>query len=355
MGFVTKLMNVVNPKKLTISHWFNCQTVNPPSPGGENFTVMEWGGQNWGGFIGVNTNRTAAPGNNINIGIYGVTDSVDFADPSLQTGGQFGPGNPGAYGGNGSGVDHGNVWTPGLNIVIPQSDIHLPPGPIPNAVLQPNVWVHLFLALDTTAISSATFVGITPPSSGYIQATGWDTAWVFLNGQFFGATPNGSRPLQGAVPGFPSRGAMWSTAPCDQASYPGGPAGNPMAQDWPTYFMPPADSYNMIVPGFAMDVNGFEWGIPVQTVFAGTNLSICSAETQVWFGTFIDPNAYIGMFIDSHGKPVDPAVPANVFGPPQLLLRRNRRLGQHYSDNQGTLGGTFNVTGTVDDFAAFPP
>jgi hypothetical protein len=88
---------------------------------------------------------------------------------------------------------------------------------------------------------------------------------------------------------------------------------------------------------------------------AGHNDAIDLAELQVWTDTFIDfSNPGIrSLFIDSSGKPVDPAMPAGVFGTQAILLRRNKDKGLHFDTNEG-FGGPIIKVGTVSDLSPGP-
>jgi hypothetical protein len=107
-----------------------------------------------------------------------------------------------------------------------------------------------------------------------------------------------------------------------------------------------------------MSINGTQFAIPAQDATGGgsgdldSQPSIHLAEYQMWFGTYIDPSN-IRMFIDAHGKPVDPSVPARAFGTQSVLLRRNKDMGLRFDFNEG-LGGPFVQRGTITDYTPGP-
>lgn len=114
---------------------------------------------------------------------------------------------------------------------------------------------------------------------------------------------------------------------------------------------PPAD-YD-ICNTWKIGIDGFALGMPMTEVDIPGHPNARYAETQIWFGTFIDPAVHISKFIDARGKPVDPAIPRAAFGAPDILFSRNKRAGKLFETNQGT-AGSFAKIGTLTDFTNGP-
>lgn len=120
-------------------------------------------------------------------------------------------------------------------------------------------------------------------------------------------------------------------------------------------------SLNLISPPVRHDIlnpwkislDGFALGMPMTEADIPGHPKARYAETQIWFGTFIDPAVHISKFIDARGKPVDPAIPRAAFGAPDILFSRNKRAGKLFETNQGT-AGSFTKIGTLTDFANGP-
>lgn len=110
-----------------------------------------------------------------------------------------------------------------------------------------------------------------------------------------------------------------------------------------------------IVPGWAIDLNGTEIGIPAQAAHAASGITgnsdgpIKFADVQIWVGQYIDPLTDIDKFING-GRPVNPAIAEAAFGIPTY---RFNRPASDITNDTGT-GGDFTKTGTVTDYSPGP-
>ncbi len=104
------------------------------------------------------------------------------------------------------------------------------------------------------------------------------------------------------------------------------------------------------VPGFSIDINGKEIGIPCQAVHAATGIAgagrpaIKMADVQIWVGQYIDPTIHMDKFF-ADGKPVNPADAETAFGAPSY---RAQGPSSGITANGGT-GGNFTASGTITD------
>jgi|GEM_PF-6769129 len=108
------------------------------------------------------------------------------------------------------------------------------------------------------------------------------------------------------------------------------------------------------VPGWNLDINGTEIGIPAMAAHAASGVSgnslsnVRVADVQIWVGQYIDPTTSIDKFI-SAGTAVNPSVAATAFGTPTF------KFGGPASGiaNVGS-GGAFTATGSITDYTPGP-
>lgn len=186
-------------------------------------------------------------------------------------------------------------------------------------------WMHLFVSIDTQ--NYATY---TRPFNGDLVHMPKINLWV-----------NGASKLELAGPQDPP--IIFAVGTTHQA--------------WINMnaFVAGNEVFAYAVP-WQFNPNGQPFGQPLANPHAtdfDPNPKIRFAETQMWFGQYIDPALHISKFIDTRGKPVDPSIPRAAFGPPSILFSRNSAQGKRYETNQGT-GGSFTKGGTVSDFKPSP-
>ncbi len=109
-------------------------------------------------------------------------------------------------------------------------------------------------------------------------------------------------------------------------------------------------------PSFSTETSSAEISIPTLSEFiTSPNIgptmdypAMDRAETQLWFGTYID-SSQISKFV-SGGKPVPTSTAAAAFGTQTLLFKGNKSV---FGTNLGT-GGVFTKSGTINDFSPGP-
>lgn len=340
MGYLSQASSTIaNTPKMTLSAWVRAATANPASLGGEWFPIISWGTRSnkvFGpSYLALNTN-TNNDGNYLSGYFVGIPDSIDMAayvSPSQWP------------------ADQGAVFTPNSGINVPNTN-YTPRNAIYSAMLGPNVWMHLMLALDFTDASIK--------SAGRL-VSGAGKAVCLVNGQHIGrlASAGLDSNLETQTHSSPDMPATfgtdkaWSVA-ANYQNYSGFRPAALNSGEWVPCDM--TDDLNAItIPGWSMSVNGTEIGIPSQSADAASNKKIDFGDVQVYFGQYIDPQDTdnFSKFVaisGGHGYPADPTIAARAFGTQSLLFKGNKTA---FLTNAGN-GGAFTKTGTVNDFTPTP-
>jgi len=187
---------------------------------------------------------------------------------------------------------------------------------------------------------------------------GTNTFFLFLNGSRLELDPGGGHTAISPVVNQGTGQVLCSMERSDgdlnhplSAKYHNGP----FSYTRPLSNVDPDPTITGTVPGFSLDLNGAEIGIPAQAVHAATGVAeqgrpaIKMADVQIWIGQYIDPLTHIDKFI-SGGRPVNPAAAEAAFGAPTY---RFDRPASDITNNTGS-GGDFTKTGTVTDYAPGP-
>lgn len=339
MAYLSQASSAVsNSPKMTYVGWVRAATSNPASLGGEWFPLFSWGTRSTKpsgpSYIAINTN-TNNNLNYLNAYFVGVPDTIDMN-------GYVSPVTPPS--------NAGSVWTPSSGITVPNTNYT--PNATYSAMLGPNKWIHVFLAVDFT---NASVRG----AGGAVTSSG--KAVCYINGQYLGRlggalrgdvwTQTASSPDMPAAFGTDKQ---WSAA-CNFASY--GATTMPHAQfsgQWVPNTLAD-DALSVTIPGWSMSFSGEEVAIPAQSADAATINKVDFGDVQVWVGQYIDPQvaSNFSKFVSVSGgvgRPVNPATAAAAFGTQTYLFKGNST--QFYS-NGGT-GGAFGKVGTVNDFTPAP-
>lgn len=154
-------------------------------------------------------------------------------------------------------------------------------------------------------------------------------------------------------------GAIWSQATSIPPANNGGDWGGPNYAYYATRsgVTPgdPANGYDVTIPGWSMNVLGFDVGLPVQSEDVASQPKLDYGDVQVWFGTYIDPTiaanyAKVVTISGGIGTPANPTIAAAAFGTQSLLFKGGAST---FYTNAGN-GGAFTKTGVISDFTPGP-
>jgi hypothetical protein len=334
---------VANATKLTISMWCRAHTTNAASEFGDYYRLLEFGNPSGAEgetncYVDMLTNcdgSNAAIYNTIDCRFGGVKQSARGRDICTFSGstenctvvssfGETYAGNPGqtiaAVAPDGSSIGD-PYFTPYVNAGALKGQI--------TSEIDPEKWFHLMVAIDATNPSAKDLPGV--------------KLYVAVNGF--------ARRLGGPETGtsHPTLGTMTPQIRCEDTGYSQQVQANLDVRSGPVTFSGLDVSGSVIVPGFDIDLNGFEIGIPSQRASPNKNTQLLDmAYVQIWVDKFIDPTndtnfSKLVNVVNGIGSPVNTDIAADYFGPQTYLFKGVR---DDFIVNQGT-GGAFSSTGTI--------
>lgn len=334
---------VPNGKKLTISMWCRTHTTNAPSEFGDYFRLLEFGNPEGAEgetscYIDMLTNCTGesdAIYNVIDCKFGGVKQSVRGRDICTFSGttdnctvyssfGETYTGNPGQT--LAATAPDGSLL--GDPYVTPYVYASVLKGQIAREI-DPEKWFHLLIAIDATASSERDDPGV--------------KLYMSVNGVVRGLVG----PETGSS--HPTLGKMTPKIRCEDSGWSQQTQLNLDVRSGPIEFSGAGLSGTVIIPGFDIDLHGFEIGLPTKIASPDKNTQLIDmADVQIWVGTYIDPTNPVNFgklvdVVDGHGVPINPDVAADYFGTQTYLFKG---VSEEFLGNQGS-GGVFAYSGTI--------